>query len=227
MEEGVYSTLLSPDHYSELKDATSAKPGDATSLLMATSSSRGGKSNYLTMTGTMRKKRREVSVYDVQMSLTPEGLAKIERKARDKYHDRCFCGLRRGLHVFVLSLLAVPFAWVYATLSAFYTGTLTWYNVFTHYNEERGCCHKLLSPLVLLAYPLWIVPVTLALGVYGAGAQVSWYYDSWSMSLAAPDGGFFYWACDAVGLGECAPYQVILISSQQDLDRPPTGATEL
>ena len=33
---------------------------------MATSSSRGGKSNYLTMTGTMRKKRREVSVYDVQ-----------------------------------------------------------------------------------------------------------------------------------------------------------------
>ena len=87
---------------------------------------------------------------------------------------------------------------------------------------------KLLSPLVLLAYPLWIVPVTLALGVYGAGAQVSWYYDSWSMSLAAPDGGFFYWACDAVGLGECAPYQVILISSQQqDFDRPPTGATEL
>ena len=74
----------------------------------------------------MRKKRREVSVYDVQMSLTPEGLAKIERKARDKYHDRCFCGLRRGLHVFVLSLLAVPFAWVYATLSAFYIGTLTW-----------------------------------------------------------------------------------------------------
>ena len=67
LEEGVYSTLLSPDHYSELKDDTSAKPvGDATSLLMATSSSRGGKSNYLTMTGTMRKKRREVSVYDVQ-----------------------------------------------------------------------------------------------------------------------------------------------------------------
>ena len=34
---------------------------------MATSSNRGGgKSNYLTMTGTMRKKRREVSVYDVQ-----------------------------------------------------------------------------------------------------------------------------------------------------------------
>ena len=163
LEEAVYSTLLSPDHYSELKDATSAlkQPGDATSLLMhATSSSRGGgrrgngSNNYLTMTGTMRKKRREVSVYDVQMSLTPEGLAKIERKARDKYHDRCFCGLRRGLHVFVLSLLAVPFAWVYATLSAFYTGTLTWYNVFTHYNEERGCCHKLLSPLVLLAYPV-------------------------------------------------------------------------
>ena len=100
--------------------------------MMTTSSSRGGGkktshgSNYLTMTGTMRKKRREVSVYDVQMSLTPEGLAKIERKAQDRYHDRCFCGLRRGLHVFVLSLLAVPFAWVYATLSAFYIGTLTW-----------------------------------------------------------------------------------------------------
>ena len=48
---------------------------------------------------------------------------------------------------------------------------LSRYNVFAHYNEDRGCCLRLLSPLVLLAYPLWIVPVTLALGLYGAGAQ--------------------------------------------------------
>ncbi len=30
----------------------------------------------------MRKKKREVSVYDVHMSLTPEGLKKIEKAAQ-------------------------------------------------------------------------------------------------------------------------------------------------
>ncbi len=87
-------------------------------------------------------------------------------------------------------------------------GTLTWYNVFIHYNEDRTCCHKLMSPIVLLMYPFWIVPATVLVGLYGALQQVSWYLDSWMAVLAAPDGGFFHWACDAIGVGECAPYQV-------------------
>jgi len=39
----------------------------------------------------------------------------MEKRVHDKYHDRCYCGLRRGPHVFILSLLSLPFVWIYST----------------------------------------------------------------------------------------------------------------
>lgn len=168
-------------------------------------------------------------VYDVHLNMTQDNLIDIEKKVHAKYHDRCFCGLQRGPHVFLLSLITIPLALIYATLMGFYLGTLTWYNVFLHFNEDRGCCYKLLSPFVLLAYPFWIVPVTIGLGVYGGFAQISWYFDSWLAALQAPDGGFFAWICDFIGMPEeCSPYQVILLApGQSDYERPCTGATIL
>ena len=148
------------------------------------------------------------AVFDIQLKLTADNLRQLERQAHLKYHDKCFCGLNRGPHVLLLSLVSLPFALVYATLLSFYLGTLTWYNIFLHYNEERGCCHKLLSPFVLLAYPFWIVPVTAGLGAFGALLQVSWYWDSWLQALRAPDGGFFAWFCDCIGVPDSAPYRV-------------------
>jgi len=47
----------------------------------------------------------------------------------------------QGLHVLVLSLACCPLMWLFCTFYAFYMGTLTWYNVFIHYNEQRTCCH--------------------------------------------------------------------------------------
>jgi hypothetical protein len=37
---------------------------------------------------------------------------------------------------------------------------MTLFNIFVYYNEERSCCHTLLSPFILLLYPFWIVPVS-------------------------------------------------------------------
>lgn len=169
----------------------------------------------------------EDKTYDVHLTLTAEAIRAMEKRIHAKYHDRCFCGLNRGLHVFLLSLCAFPFALIYATLQAFYLGTLTWYNVFIHYNEERSCLHKLLSPGILLLYPLWIIPCTIVIGLFGALFQVSWYFDSWLDALRTPDGGFFRWFCeDFVGLTDCSPYRVILLSSS-DYERPCTGATNI
>ncbi len=268
---GAYASLVSPDHYTELQSMP--PPSSSTLLLPPSGKKKGGSpscssrpnSNYLTMTGTIkrgpnakrplhhkkppsistaeaslsrsaatprdweeREEDEEDPVYDVQMKLTAEGLRAIEKRVRDKYHDRCFCGLRRGPHVFLLSLAAIPLVLIYATLSAFVTGTLTWYSIFVRLNEDRGCCWRLLSPLVLLAYPLWIAPVTLCLGLYGTASQVSWYLDSWLAALAAPDGGFFCWFCNWIGDPESSPYQVILLTAR-DYERPSVlhGATQL
>ena len=45
------------------------------------------------------------------------------------------------------------------------------------------------SPCVLLLYPVWILPVTLGLGVYGGISQVSWYCHTWRKELTDPEKG--------------------------------------
>ena len=46
-----------------------------------------------------------------------------------------------------------------------------------------------MSPCVLLLYPVWILPVTLGLGVYGGISQVSWYCHTWRKELTDPEKG--------------------------------------
>jgi len=159
-------------------------------------------------------------VYDVDTTLTRDQIKLLEKRVHDKYHDRCFCGLRRGPHVLALSLLALPFVLAFSTFSAFYLGTLSWYSAFNTLTSG-SCCQRLAAPLVLLAYPLWILPVTIFLGIYGGLASVSWYLDSWLHTLAAPDGGFFAWFCSAAGAPEASPYQVIVLAAS-DYERPLT-----
>jgi len=175
-----------------------------------------GNGNYLTLTGTIKRGKYPEKSLDIQLSVTPDHLSKLEKRVHDKYHDRCFCGLRRGPHVFILSVLSIPFMLIYSAWQAFFLGSMTWYNIFIYYNEERSCCHKLLSPLVLLFYPLWILPVTLGLGFFGAFRVISWYWDSWVAELGNPDSGFMAWACSKMNLPDCAPYAVVLLSADED-----------
>merc|ERR1711923_51751 len=69
-------------------------------------------------------------------------------------------------------------------------GTITWYNIFIYYNEQRSCCHTIfVSPCVLLFYPIWIIPITLGLGLYGGFSQISWYWANWRKELTDPEKG--------------------------------------
>ena len=244
--EDIYTSLLTPeDHYTELNPATGpmnstssnpkSKAEIANSLntifdsnnksfktkihdatLASTKSKNSSSNGYLTMTGTIKRGRFQEKNVDITLNLTPDHFSQIEKRVHEKFHDRCFCGLRRGPHVFILSLLCIPFMWIWSTIQAFFLGSMTWYNIFIHYNEERSCCHKLLSPFVLLNYPFWIAPVTLFLGIYGGLAQISWYLDSWLKEVRNPDSGFMGWFCGFVNLPDCSPYQVVLLESDQD-----------
>jgi len=93
-------------------------------------------------------------------------------------------------------------------------GTLTWYNVFIYYNEQRTCCHTIfVSPCVLLLYPVWILPVTLLLGLYGGYSQLAWSWERWRQEVLDPEKGFYGWICNKMALPDCSPYQVVILSS--------------
>ena len=240
LSEEIYTALLTPeDHYQELKPtipvammkkktethtsencSNETAPVDSkklTHVSMASLPVSVGNSskNYLTLAGTIKRGKLPQKSLDIQLSVTPDHLSKLEKRVHDKYHDRCFCGLRRGPHVFLISLLSIPFMLVYSLFQAFFLGSMTWYNIFLHYNEDSSCCHKLLSPFVLLFYPFWIVPVTIIGALYGLVRPISWYWDSWLSEVRNPDGGFFTWACTIMNLADCAPYQVVLLSAEE------------
>jgi len=164
---------------------------------------------FLTVTGTIKRGKNKGECFDVQLKLNKDGLKDIQRSG-----DDCCCGLRKGLHVFLLSLLATPLLWVFCTFYAFYMGTITWYNIFIYYNEQRTCCHTVfVSPCVLLLYPVWILPVTLLLGLYAGICQVSWSCSRWRRELCDPEKGFYGWICNKLALPDCSPYQVVILSS--------------
>ena len=89
-----------------------------------------------------------------------------------------------------------------------------------------------MSPCVLLFYPVWIIPVTLGLGVYGGFSQVSWYWADWRKELTDPEKGerclsalccvnvlppgFFGWLCNKLSVPDCSPYQVVILSCLGD-----------
>ena len=76
------------------------------------------------MSGTIKRGRFKERSVDVQLRLTEDQLTKMEEQMVKE--DTCFCGLRKGPHVLLLSLLSMPLMWVYCTLQAFFLGSMTW-----------------------------------------------------------------------------------------------------
>ena len=97
---------------------------------------------FLTVTGTIKNGKNRGESFDVHLKMKRDKLAQIEKEADPKKSSSCCCcGLNRGPHVFLTSLLLLPFLWIFCTFYAFYMGTITWYNIFIYYNEQRSCCH--------------------------------------------------------------------------------------
>jgi len=174
---------------------------------------------FLMVTGTIKRGKNKGECFDVHLKMNKDRLAKIEKEVKAKKDESCMCGLNRGIHILLASLICVPFLWIFCTFYAFYIGTLTWYNVFIYYNEQRSCCHTVfVSPCVLLFYPLWIFPVTFGLGIYGGLSQISWHWINWRKELADPEKGFYGWFCNKLAIPDCSPYQVVILTALGDDD---------
>nr|XP_055072461.1 transmembrane protein 169 [Misgurnus anguillicaudatus] len=176
-------------------------------------------SRYVTLTGTITRGKKKGQMVDIHMTLTEKELQEMARSKerldaecedREGSRRRCVFGISQGPHVVLWSLSCAPVVFVLSFITSFYYGTLTWYNIFLVYNEERTFCHKVtICPFLIIFYPVLIVAVSLSLGLYSAVAQVSWAFGEWWLSVRDLEKGFCGWACGKLGLEDCSPYSIV------------------
>ncbi|XP_053659710.1 uncharacterized protein LOC128708755 [Anopheles marshallii] len=187
--------------------------------------------NYLTMTGTIKRGRKKGQSIDVQLNISREELEQISKQAlavhgESNRSERSCCTLRTGVHILLLSLICLPFVTFTTGIYSFYMGTVTWYNMFTYFNEERSYCHKLLmSPLLILAYPLGIVLCTVGLALYAGIRQISFHFRTWINEIADIEKGFYGWLCSVLHLSDCSPYEVVILTEICPTNSQMTGNT--
>ncbi|XP_037047527.1 uncharacterized protein LOC119082198 [Bradysia coprophila] len=182
--------------------------------------------SYLTMTGTVKRGRKKGQSMDLQLNVSRDELEKINaavvavEQSQQESRDCCACSLTIGIHILVLSIVCLPFVTAYTAFYSFYIGTLTWYNIFNYFNEEKSYLHKLLmSPLLILTYPVIICLCTIGLAVYGGCVQLSMSLSRWSNEVTDIEKGFYGWLCSFLHLSDCSPYEVVILT---DLRLPET-----
>lgn len=201
---------------------------DDSLINIASDSDRAPADSYLTMTGTIKRGRKKGQSVDLQLNMSRDELEKINQaalliqQAHDLDHGRnggccgCGCSLTSGMHIFLLSLVSLPFVVLVTGVYAFYIGTLTWYNMFTYFNEEKSCFYRLLmSPLLVVAYPFGIVLCTIGLAVYSGLVQISTKFAKWTNEIADIEKGFYGWLCGFLHLSDCSPYEVVILTDLQ------------
>lgn len=205
--------------YTEEPDERTAlrKDSEASNSLADKSTTSNTQETCLMMTGTVKRGKKAGQSLDVRLNMSREELevldANIVAKSRQSWVT---CGTGTGPHITLWTLFCFPFAVLAGSIYSFYIGTLMWYNIFTYVTEEpRFIWRILLSPFLILLYPLFIVVCTLSLGLYAGLAQVSWFFDSWQKEITDLEKGFYGWLCSVVHLEDCSPYEVIVLTDMQ------------
>lgn len=190
--------------------------------------------SYITMTGTVKRGRKKGQSVDLQLNISREELEKINAAARValestaggplQRHGCCVCTPTTGVHILMLSLVCLPFVTVVTSIYSFYIGTLTWYNMFNYFYEEKSYLHKLLmSPLLVVAYPVLIVLCTVGLGIYAGLIQLSVRFTSWFNEIADIEKGFYGWLCSVLHLSDCSPYEVVILMDMRPTEEATGG----
>lgn len=192
--------------------------------------------NYLTMTGTIKRGKKKGQSLDVQLNISRDELEKINSTAlmiQQEYENSrkscCVCTLKSGMHILLLSLISLPFVVLITSVYGFYIGTITWYNIFNYFNEEKTYLHKLvMSPLLVITYPIVILLCTIGLAIYSGLVQISMKFTKWSNEIADFEKGFYGWLCNFLHLADCSPYEVVILTDLKGPEEtvPTNSSTE-
>ncbi|XP_049829924.1 uncharacterized protein LOC126269112 [Schistocerca gregaria] len=180
----------------------------------------------LTVTGTIKRGKKAGQCVDIRLNMSREELEHLEANITAKKSSSSSastwlsCGIKSGPHIMLITVLILPLVSLVSGAYSFYIGTITWYNIFTYYTEEKPTfCRVLVSPILILLYPFLIVIFTLGLGIYAGFVQLSWFYDSWYKEITDLEKGFYGWLCAVLRHEECSPYEVVILTDIQGTGR--------
>lgn len=173
-------------------------------------------SRYVTLTGTITRGKKKGQMVDIHVTLTEKELQELtkpkglSREAAPEGRRACQVGADQGPHVVLWTLVCLPVVFVLSFVVSFYYGTITWYNIFLVYNEERTFWHKIsYCPCLILLYPVLIMAMASSLGLYAAVVQLSWSWGAWWRAACDMEKGFCGWLCSKLGLEDCSPYSIV------------------
>ncbi|XP_040084482.1 transmembrane protein 169 [Oryx dammah] len=171
---------------------------------------------YVTLTGTITRGKKKGQMVDIHVTLTEKELQELTKpKASSRGmtpggRRACQLGADRGPHVVLWTLVCLPVVFLLSFVVSFYYGTITWYNIFLVYNEERTFWHKIsCCPCLILFYPVLIMAMASSLGLYAAVVQLSWSWEAWWQAARDMEKGFCGWLCSKLGLEDCSPYSIV------------------
>lgn len=173
-------------------------------------------SRYVTLTGTITRGKKKGQMVDIHVTLTEKELQELtkpkasSRETTPGGRKACQLGADRGPHVVLWTLVCLPVVFLLSFVVSFYYGTITWYNIFLVYNEERTFWHKIsCCPCLILCYPVLIMAMASSLGLYAAVVQLSWSWEAWWQAARDMEKGFCGWLCSKLGLEDCSPYSIV------------------
>ncbi|XP_055967558.1 transmembrane protein 169 [Sorex fumeus] len=173
-------------------------------------------SRYVTLTGTITRGKKKGQMVDIHVTLTEKELQELtkpkecSRETAPEGLTACQMAADRGPHVVLWTLVCLPVVFILSFVVSFYYGTITWYNIFLVYNEERTFWHKIsCCPCLILFYPVLIMAMASSLGLYAAVVQLSWSWGAWWQAARDMEKGFCGWLCSKLGLEDCSPYSIV------------------
>ncbi|XP_028663370.1 transmembrane protein 169 [Erpetoichthys calabaricus] len=202
------------------------KSGDEAAKFLSTPTGEGNwnpplDGRYVTLTGTITRGKKKGQMVDIHVTLTEKELQELakskeplqtetDNETTERRKQACQMGVSKGPHVVFWSLACAPVVFILSFVMSFYYGTITWYNIFLVYNEERTFWHKItICPFLIIFYPIIIVVISLSLGLYTAITQVSWAFAEWWIAVRDLEKGFCGWICSKLGLEDCSPYSIV------------------
>lgn len=171
------------------------------------------KESFLTMTGTIKRGKKKGQQIDVKLNISREELEIIEAAiVAEEYEkmDLSKCALRNGPHIFIFTMLCLPFVALVSAAYSSYIGTIAWYNIFLKLADKFSWKTVLLLPIIVVLYP-FIVILSIGIGLYAGIAQLTLSTGNWSMAVFDFEKGFYGWLCNAIGMSDCSPYEVVIL----------------
>lgn len=165
----------------------------------------------VTMSGTITRGNQAGQPVDIQLELSDVEFHRLTSK--EAFSPKpCSCRAKQGPHITLLSILFMPFALISSVCVAFYYGSMTWYNVYVYFSEERTVWHKvLICPFLILSFPVSVGLSAIIVGLYASVSQLSWSWDSWLKEIRDFEKGFYAWLCTLIGLAQCSPYEIVVL----------------